>query len=202
MKRLLFIFLILGSGADALPKNSFSALMATAGISGLALYVYKVFNPSYSMKKEPIMSAKIDVPKTTRPVYFNGYHTAINANNDNFDYQLSLADINLSKAAQEIGHAYIICTRESAKHPRECNLATLHIDKKFRYQGFGSLLLQEAVTDLQKRVKVDEFNFTVRAQEGISQEHLENFYIKNGAQRKMNSVRINEFVFNVRDHKV
>lgn len=197
MKRLLFTLLILASGTHALPKKSLAGLFASVGISGLAWQTYQLLNPSYSMKKEPMISAKINVPKKAQSVQLNGYHSAINANNDIYDYQLWSSEVHLWNAAHKIGHAYIICTRQAEQQPRECNLLKLRIKQPYRYQGLGSVLLQEAINDLKQRTVVDEFNLVARAKEGTSQERLENFYKKNGAQQKETRTHEKEFVFNL-----
>lgn len=196
MKRLLFALLILAVGAEAVPKNSLAAIVA-AGIAGFAWNASQFLNPTYSMKKQPMMSATLNAPKAAQPVQLNGYHTKINADNDTYDYQLCSSPLNLWDAAKKIGHAYFICTRQSEQQPRECNLLKLRIKPAYRYQGLGSLLLKEAVSDLKKRTSIDELNFIARAQEGTSQERLEHFYHKNGANQKETRMHEKEFIINV-----
>lgn len=202
MKRLLFITLILASGAQAAPKNPFSKLFAAVGLSGLAWYVSNVASSSYAMKKERMFSKKIDVPKSRRPVNFEGYRTVIYVDNDIFDYKFSLADVNLWNAAQEIGYAHIKCTKKSVQHDQECTLTQLHIYKDYRYEGFGSLILQEAIADLKQRTTANELDLWAHAELGTSQSRLEHFYEKNGGKRKENPYARNLFAFNLKDNKI
>jgi GNAT superfamily N-acetyltransferase len=202
MKRLLFILLILANGIHALPKNTFAKLCAFSGLSGLAWYLSTASTLLYDMKKEHMFTQKIDVPKSSRPIHFDGYHVAVNANNDIYDYKFSLAEVNLWHVAQEIGFANIICTRESAQHPQDCNLAQLHIHKNYRYGGFGSLMLQEAIADLKQRTTAHELDLWARAELGTSQSRLEHFYEKNGGKRKDDPYVQNVFAFNLKDNKI
>ncbi|CAN5201965.1 hypothetical protein BH09DEP1_BH09DEP1_6920 [soil metagenome] len=199
MKRLLFIVLILASGAQAAPKSVFTKILASAGLSGLALYFSNCMSPSYGMKKESMIAKRIEVPKSPRPVNFYGFHTVINADNDIYDYKLSLpTDLNLYDAAQAVGNAYISCTRASKQHQHECSLEQLHINKKYRYSGLGSVLLQEAIADITQRTTAQALDFVAHASDGTDQARLCGFYERHGAKRKMNAQVQNAFTFNLR----
>lgn len=205
MKRLLFTLLFVAAPALAVPKTSiWGKLSATMGLAGLGWYFSGFTNPSYAMDKKPMVSKKLKTDKANKNLELQGYHTAINADNHTYNYKLMAPTqgLNFRNEMQEVGNALILCTRFVPNQPNECTLERLYIEKKYRYQKLGSLLLQEAVADARTRTDAVELAFTASALEGTNQERLEQFYKKNGAVKKQNHFLKNAFAFNLRDNKI